>query len=170
VWNSWAEESRIYFQQFEKITTYEDHEDYVVEIFEFCTNFLKLVENKYLWNVTITEKCHLLPAAHFICSVQYEATFSTVTERTEADILCAVTCWMLNVTHNKHIPLHIHFVTPYDTSVLRPALLYIYIHICMYVNLLTGKSSASADRNRYQVKTVEECLSSWTVRMLRLGG
>jgi hypothetical protein len=32
---------------------------------KFVTKFLKLVQNKYLWNVTITEKCHLLPAVHF---------------------------------------------------------------------------------------------------------
>jgi hypothetical protein len=45
-----------------------------------------------MWDVTVTEKCHLLLAVHFVCSVQYEATYSTVTERTEDDILRAVQC------------------------------------------------------------------------------
>jgi hypothetical protein len=43
---------------------------------------------------------------------------------------------MINVRHNKHIPLQSHFVTPYGISMLCPAVLYIH--------LLTGKSSASA--------------------------
>jgi hypothetical protein len=69
----------------------------------------------------MTEKWLLLPAVHFTCSVQYEATFSTITERTEADIFCSMKCWILNVMHNKLIPLHIYLVTPYGTSVLSPA-------------------------------------------------
>jgi hypothetical protein len=75
-----------------KMNIYEDHQEYGVWNFEILTKVLKRAKNKYLWNVTITEKYHLLPAVRFICSFQYEATFSTVTERTEADILCAVKC------------------------------------------------------------------------------
>jgi hypothetical protein len=58
--------------------------------------------------------------------------------------LCAVKCWMLNVTHNKHIPHHIQFVTPYGTSVLCPA--------PQYIHFFAGKSSASAHPNHHQVK------------------
>jgi hypothetical protein len=99
---------------------------------------------KYIWNIRITEKCHLLFAVHFFYSVQYEATFSTVTERTEADILCAVKCWMLNVTHNKHIPLHICFVAPYGTTVLCKGLLHLHF--------IPSKFSVSADPNHHQFK------------------
>jgi hypothetical protein len=56
------------------------------------TKFLNCAQIQIFWNVTITEKCHLLPAVHFILPFQDEATFSTVTERTESDILCAVKC------------------------------------------------------------------------------
>jgi hypothetical protein len=107
-----------------------------------CTKFLKCARKKKQIFVERNDNWEVPPFA--FCSVQYEVTLCTVTERTEADILCAVKCWMLNVTHNNHIPLHIHSVTPYVTSVLCPAVLYIH--------LLTGKSSASADPNHHQGK------------------
>jgi hypothetical protein len=84
-----ADKSGFFFQQFEKFTTYEGNQYNGVWSFEICTRFLKRAQNKYFWNVAKTEKCHLLPAVHFIF-VQDEASFSTVLERTEADILCAV--------------------------------------------------------------------------------
>ena len=55
-------------------------------------NLNRAQTHKKKWNVTITEKCHLLPAFNFICSVHYEATSRTVTDRDEADILCVAKC------------------------------------------------------------------------------
>jgi hypothetical protein len=59
---------------------------------------------------------------------------------------------MLNVRHNKHIPLNIHNVTPYGTTV----------HT-LYTHLLTGKPTVSADPNHNKVEInhfsldVQEC-------------
>ena len=109
------------------------------EFRKFAQKFLKRAQTQILWKVTITEKCHLLPAVNFICSVHDEATSRTVNERNNA-----VKCWMLNVRHNKYIPLHVHFLTPYGTSVLCPAVLHTYF--------LSGKSSASAEPNHHQLR------------------
>jgi hypothetical protein len=76
-------------QKLETFATYQNHQLYGDWIFEALQKVLKFVKET---NTCGTEKCHLLPAVHFICSLQYEATISTVTEQTAADILCAVKC------------------------------------------------------------------------------
>jgi hypothetical protein len=74
--------NRDFFQQFEKITTYEDHEDYVVRIFGICYKISKtftkqiFVERNDNWEISPVS-CR---AFHLFCSVRSYIQYSNWTD------------------------------------------------------------------------------------------
>ena len=67
-----------------------------------CTKFSKSCTNTNICGKqSQTEKCHILPAVQFICSVHFTATYRRVSEQTKADIVWTVKWWMLVLRHNK---------------------------------------------------------------------
>jgi len=118
-------------------------ENCYVRIPKRCTRNSKVwkKKHKYLWNVEITEKCHLLLDRYYIHFLYATATSSTVTQRTKANIMCVLKCWMLTLRHNKHKTVHIHFIAPHITQ--SSVRLY-SIHI-----FLPGKSVVSPDSSHH---------------------
>ena len=84
-------------------------------------------------------QCHVLYSFSL-----YHSYIQTVTEQTAADILCAVKCWMIILSHNKPITVHMHFIALHITTKLCPAL--------PHTHILPGKSGFSDDPKQHKIK------------------
>ena len=70
---------------------------------KLLNQFQSFQNHKELWNIATAVKCHLLPATHFIRSVNVTGTSRTVTNQTKSNILCSEKWWILILGPNEHI-------------------------------------------------------------------